>query len=117
VGIVQNVDTIKEKLKKYNQEHLLTFYDELAQEQKENLLEQISKINFEQMKELYEKTKKKIEFGESQIEPLEFIDKYKISKEKYSEYYEIGKKAIEQGKYSVVTMAGGQGTRLGDNRA
>lgn len=107
------MENIIDKLKQYNQEHLLTFYNELTKEEKEKLLNQISKIDFEQMKQLYLKTKEKPEIEECSIEPLEYIDKYKLSKEKYNEYYNAGMQAIKQGKYAVVTMAGGQGTRLG----
>ena len=43
----------KEILKKYNQEHLLAFYDKLTQEKKEKLINQILNINFEQINKLY----------------------------------------------------------------
>ena len=40
---------VKEILKKYDQLHLLQFYSELTEEQKSNLLNQILKINFEEI--------------------------------------------------------------------
>ena len=43
----------KEILKKYNQEHLLQFYDELSEEQKNILINQILNMNFEQILNLY----------------------------------------------------------------
>lgn len=69
----------KEILKKYNQEHLLDFYDKLTQEKKEKLINQILNINFEQINKLYENTKKPIEKDEAKIEPITYIDKNNIS--------------------------------------
>ena len=57
--------------------------------------------------------KKKIDKDENQITNINYVDKSKLSKEEYNKYYELGRKEIEEGKYAVVTMAGGQGTRLG----
>ena len=41
------------------------------------------------------------------------IDKSKLEKEEKETYKELGENIIKEGKYAVVTMAGGQGTRLG----
>lgn len=108
-----NFESVIEKLKAYKQEHLLTFYNELDEVQQKDLLQQICEIDFEQMKNLYLKTQEKIDIDHSKIDPLEYIDKYKVSKEDYDKYYSAGEKVIREGKYAVVTMAGGQGTRLG----
>ena len=40
-------------LKKYNQEHLLAFFDELTMSEKETLLSQIHNIDFEKINNLY----------------------------------------------------------------
>lgn len=112
---MEKFDEISDKLKRYNQQHLLNFYDELNKEQRECLLAQISNIDFEEIEELFENTKKEIDLTPNSIEPLEYIDKYFIEKERYEEYFNIGFNAILEGKYAVVTMAGGQGTRLGHN--
>ena len=102
----------KEILKKYNQEHLLAFYDKLTQEKKEKLINQILNINFEQINKLYENTKKPIEKDEATIEPITYIDKNNISDEERKHYKNLGIEEIKKGKLAAVTMAGGQGTRL-----
>ncbi len=107
-----NIEEIKRKLKKYGQEHLLNFYDTLDEKKQEKLLEQIERIDFELINSLYNKTKDGIKQEDSDVEPIDFIDKYKLN-DKYKYYEEIGKKAIKEGKLAAVTMAGGQGTRLG----
>lgn len=103
----------QEILKKYNQEHLLICYDKLSKEEQEKLLDQILRIDFEQILDLYEKTKKEISFKDCKIEPIQYVEKIKLSNEEEKNYKELGTRIIKDGKYAVVTMAGGQGTRLG----
>ncbi|MCR5146106.1 MAG: UDPGP type 1 family protein [Clostridia bacterium] len=102
-------------LKKYNQEHILNNYENESQEVKERLLNQILTIDFSQIKDLYESTKKQIDFSNDKIEPIDYVDKSALSAEELAKYTNLGEEAIRNGKYSVVTMAGGQGTRLGHN--
>jgi UDP-N-acetylglucosamine pyrophosphorylase len=103
---------VKEKLKKYNQEHLLVCYDKLIEQQKEELLDQILQLDFVHLDELYQRIKKQKDFNDCEIEPLPYIDKQKIPLEEKERYEQEGIKKIKEGKYAVVTMAGGQGTRL-----
>lgn len=105
----------KELLKKYNQEQLLFCYDKLIESQKEELLDQILSIDFEHMKQLYEETKETKSFKNFDIKPLSYIDKFKLPEEERKKYEDLGTDIIKKGKYAVVTMAGGQGTRLGHN--
>lgn len=107
-----DIEEVKHKLKKYGQEHLLNFYDKLDEKKQEKLLAQIEGIDFELINSLYNKTKDTNKKEEANVEPIDFIDKYKLN-EKYKYYEDIGKKAIKEGKLAAVTMAGGQGTRLG----
>jgi len=111
----QKYEKVTELLKKYNQEQLLIWYDKLIEQKKEELLDQILKVDFEQINELYESTKKSKDFKDAKIEPLPYIDKEKIEQEERQNYVKAGIEIIKQGKYAVVTMAGGQGTRLGHN--
>ena len=112
---MEKYDEVKEILKKNNQEQLLVCYDKLNAEGKEKLLDQILNVDFELIKDLYEKTKKGVEMGDDIIEPIEYVDKSKLSKEEYENYEKLGDKIIKEGKLAVLTMAGGQGTRLGYN--
>ena len=73
---------VKELLKKYNQEHLLTCFDELTSENKELLLNQILNIDFDLMSKLYEGTKKEVEIDTTSIEPISYIDKSKLSRKR-----------------------------------
>ena len=98
-------------LKKYHQEHLLNGYDKLDEQKKEKLLNQIFNIDFELINKLYDNTKNP-NVSEDKIEPMEYLDKYKLN-DKYKYYEKLGKDAIKEGKLAAVTMAGGQGTRLG----
>ena len=101
------------KLEKYGQEHLLSRYESLDEEKKSKIIKQIKNIDFDQTVELFNITTKSLKKPDGEIKNIEYVDKSKLSKEDYNKYYEIGKKQIEEGKYAVVTMAGGQGTRLG----
>ena len=107
-----NIEEIKRTLKKYGQEHLLNFYETLDERKQDQLLEQIENIDFELISSLYNKTKDGNKNDDADIEPIDYIDKYKLNGD-YKYYEEIGEKAIRAGKLAVVTMAGGQGTRLG----
>ena len=110
----KTLDEAKFLLKKYNQEHLLNGYENLDENKKKMLLDQIFSIDFELINSLYENTKKELNSSADKIEPMEYLDKYKLN-DKYKYYEKLGKDAIKQGKLAAVTMAGGQGTRLGHN--
>ena len=101
------------KLKKYNQEHILKY--DLNNKQQEELEKQIENIDFEQLKSLYESTKEEKCIEEKKIEHIPYTDKTKLTKEEQLSLFEIGEQVIKQGHYAVITMAGGQGTRLGHN--
>ena len=106
------LEEAKAILKKYNQEHLLNGYKKLEEKKQKQLLNQIMNIDFELIKSLYDNTKKENSTNDDKIEPMEYLDKYKLN-DKYKYYENIGKQAIKEGKLAAVTMAGGQGTRLG----
>ena len=107
-----NIEEIKRTLKKYGQEHLLNFYETLDERKQDQLLEQIENIDFELINSIYNKTKDGNKNDDADIKPIDYIDKYKLNGD-YKYYEEIGEKSIKAGKLAVVTMAGGQGTRLG----
>lgn len=105
----------EEVLKKYGQEHLLSQYEKLSEENKSKLLDEILTLDFNQIEELYKRINQTVDFANSKIEPIGYTDKSAMSDEELKHYEEIGLKAIKEGKLAAVTMAGGQGTRLGHN--
>ena len=107
-----NYETAKNIVKKYNQEHLLYFYDKLNNNDKQKLIDQIMNIDFDQMNNLYKSVNLSTQSQGEEIEPISYIDKTKINVEDKERYIKIGIEAIKQGKLAAVTMAGGQGTRL-----
>lgn len=102
-------------LKEYNQEHIIKFLEKLNDEKAEQLIKQIQKIDLHQITELYNSTKKTVEFKESKIEALKYLDKAKLTKEQKEKFDNLGIQVVKNNQYAVVTMAGGQGTRLGHN--
>ncbi len=112
--MIDTLQEVKSILKKYNQEHLLNGYQDLDERKKNELLKQILNTDFELINSLYLNRTKEKSYKNDKIEPMEYLDKYKLN-EKYKYYEDIGKHAIKNGKLAAVTMAGGQGTRLGHN--
>lgn len=100
-------------LKKYNQEQVLAFYNTLPKEEKELLLDQVLNIDFEKLISLYNEFQKDVSYTDAVITPLEHVEETKLSSYIKSKYVKKGEEIIENGGLAVITLAGGQGTRLG----
>ncbi len=111
--IMDRLKNTIEILKENNQEHIINLLEKLDGDAKEELINKINELDFEKMMHLYNATEKEVEYKEKNIEPIKALDKSRISKKQEDELNEIGEKILINGQYAVVTMAGGQGTRLG----
>lgn len=111
--MIDQLVKVKEILKKYNQEHLLYFYDELSYSQKENLLTQILDTDFEKILTLYKNSFKPINLNMDDVSPISHVEINKFNSDQINHYKSIGEKIIKLNQFAVVTMAGGQGSRLG----
>lgn len=100
-------------LRKYNQEQVLAFYNTLPKEEKELLLDQVLNIDFEKLISLYNEFQKDVSYTDAVITPLEHVEETKLSSYIKSKYVKKGEEIIENGGLAVITLAGGQGTRLG----
>lgn len=107
---IQAYEKAKLLLQKYKQDKLLKTLE--INENKEALVKQILSIDFEQLQQLYEQTQNISEMKDEEIENIAYVDGNQLNEEEKKNYQNIGEKIIKQGKYAVVTMAGGQGTRL-----
>lgn len=102
----------KEILKKYNQNHIIKFMDLADEETKEKMIEQVLRIDFEELKELQEKTYEELFVDLEELEPITAINPDRIEKSELDRYKKIGEDLIKKNKFAIATMAGGQGTRL-----
>ena len=109
---INNYENAKKILEKYNQQQIIDIANKMPEEKKEQLANQVQKIDFEEVKELYEKTFEDIYVDLEQLQPIRGVNPDKLPKEKLAEYEQIATKIIKQNKFAVATMAGGQGTRL-----
>ena len=103
-------DTAENILKKYGQEHILAYYDELNNTEKAELLSQIEMTDFSVLENL--KDENNISSKRGKFEPLDAVTIEDIEKNRET-YYSAGSEAIKEGKVAAVLLAGGQGTRLG----
>ena len=109
---MDKMQDVIELLTEYNQLHIVNWLNKLDENKKRELIEQINHIDLHQIAELYDNAKKEIKFKENKIEPIEYLDKQKMDENTKAELSKIGEQIIENGQYAVVTMAGGQGSRL-----
>lgn len=104
--------TYEEALKKLEpagQEHLLKYYDELGDGEKECLLAQIEALDLSLLDLIQDGVK---EVPKGRLAPLGAVTLEEIAAKK--EIYEAkGIEAVQAGKVGAVLLAGGQGTRLG----
>lgn len=106
---------IQESLRKFNQSHLLNFWDELSESQREQLMDDIEKVNLDEISIVAEKLNNSKDTERKKIEPVPYEVLNNISDMKIKEYQQSGMKIIKKGKVAAVLLAGGQGTRLGHN--
>ena len=111
--MINNFEKAKKILEKYNQEHLSYFYNELSEAEKKLLINQILKINFDEIIELYDKSFETQKLDISTVSPLPHVEKSNLTKNELNNYISIGENILKSNCFAVVTMAGGQGTRLG----
>lgn len=105
-------------LKRFGQEHVLKFYDELDDAGRERLLSQVEQYDWECLAEAVQThvvREPEIELPQ-RIEPVDYYPIAPGSTElqrKYAEARKLGENLIREGKVAAFTVAGGQGTRLG----
>ena len=100
-------------LKKNNQEHIISIMNNLSEEKKAAIAQQILDLDFKEIKKLYASTQKSKDIVIDKIDRIDPINPEKLTEAEIQEYLKIGKKAIRSKKLAVTIMAGGQGTRLG----
>ncbi|MDD6345773.1 MAG: UDPGP type 1 family protein [Oscillospiraceae bacterium] len=98
-----------EKLSVCGQQHILEYYDELSDDEKECLLSQVENLDMSLLKYFNERN---VSGKRGDFKPLGAVSIKEVS-ERYDEFSGAGLDAIKNGKVAAVLLAGGQGTRLG----
>lgn len=104
------MEKIQEQLRKYNQEHLLKYVDELSQCMRKQLFSQLEGIDWSFLDSL---DKNSVQTGD--IQPIDALTLNEIE-QKRMDYQKIGLESIRSGKLCLLLLAGGQGSRLGYDR-
>lgn len=108
-----NESEIINKLKEYEQTRTLKILENIDEENRKKVIEQLKDINFPQLKELYNNIKEEAEVDVGELKPIKSLNPAKITKEEKEAFEEIGANVVRANKFAVATMSGGQGTRLG----
>ena len=122
------MDILKQKLTSVGQDHLLAFYDDLSQVQQSQLVEELQRIDWQDLTKVFrEEVLPQLDTSGSSLKPASKIDDNllevlpdsclagttRCSAEQLDHYEQIGLKHIKTGKVAALLLAGGQGTRLG----
>lgn len=105
-------EAAREKLATYGQLHVLKYYEELSEKEKEALLEQIEATDFSVLSSKQQEVDRQMERGV--ITPLSAMELGEIQKRR-DEFTQLGLEAICSGEVGAVLLAGGMGTRLGSD--
>uniref|UniRef100_A0A182MK00 UDP-N-acetylglucosamine diphosphorylase n=1 Tax=Anopheles culicifacies TaxID=139723 RepID=A0A182MK00_9DIPT len=113
--------TIAEQLGKWHQHHLLTFWDELTDQQRAGLLDSLNdSVDCASLDEAFRRamataTSTKEDLNEL-LKPLareRYLSVAEATEVELEDLRQAGLEQIRQGRVGVILLAGGQGTRLG----
>jgi UDP-N-acetylglucosamine/UDP-N-acetylgalactosamine diphosphorylase len=107
-------DELIKKVYDYHQEHVFRYWGELDDRDKRNLLDELSAVDFELLKELSLQSMRE-ESELSDFEPAPFTPIPRTGEEikEYRAAGEAGEEHIRAGRVAAFVVAGGQGSRLG----
>lgn len=119
---MSDFNSVLDLLKKYNQEHVIRFWDKLDEKDKHCLSEDIRDVNIPEVVKMFNKAVEDMSANHQKLDdrmnPISAELYGAVSrspKELLVKYESIGLEQISLGKVGVLLMAGGQGTRLGVN--
>lgn len=114
---MNNYEKAKKILKEYKQDEIIEYLEKVNLDVREKVINQVLRIDFEELKELYDKTFEDLFVDLEELQPIAGVNPDRLQPSKLEEYENEGIKIIKENKFAVATMAGGQGTRLGHPRA
>lgn len=115
-----DMDKVKQLLSDHNQQHLMQFWDQLDNNERELLMEDIQSLRLEEVVKFFRKTASETNDDQEKLDdriqpiPAELHGSItRTTPEKLKAYQYEGLKQVANGRVAVLLLAGGQGTRLG----
>jgi len=119
-SIIMDINTLRSKLNAVGQEHLLQFWDQLDQEQQQELYDELSELDLDEVMEYFTRTVAEMNSAgeklDDKMQPLTESQCGSMAQSTDREvgYYEsLSLEEISKSHVGILLLAGGQGTRLG----
>ena len=114
------MNTIKELLEKHSQQHVIRWWDELSATEQQQLTHQINSTDFDLIHTTWQQAshngqeaKPAVDRVDKAIAPQNVIRPHECTTDTLLNAQSTGEQLLAGGKVAVITVAGGQGTRLG----
>src|SRR5437588_1148104 len=107
---------LHERLRHYQQEHVLAWWDQLTEAQQTSLLDQVQALDLDQLCRLYGERDHAYPLPAPEtITPIPVVQLGEIAKDDVRSKHirELGETALRRGEVAALVVAGGQGSRLG----
>jgi UDP-N-acetylglucosamine/UDP-N-acetylgalactosamine diphosphorylase len=104
-------DDLLKRLRHHRQEHVLTWWDRLSQEERPGLVEQLQALDLEHLARLFERRDQSYP-APPPVHAIQPIPVIRLGQDEAAARRR-GTEALRRGEVAVVLVAGGQGSRLG----
>src|SRR5436305_1921885 len=108
--MVQVPARLRQRLEQYGQDHVLSAWDRLGDEQRQTLLQQLQQLDLEQLRQLYEQ--RNSTYMLPTLDRLKPIPVVRLGADSQVARAR-GEDVLRRGEVAVLLVAGGQGSRLG----
>merc|ERR1712121_388469 len=119
-SIIMDIDTLRSKLKDVGQDHLLQFWDQLDQGQQQELYDELSDLDLDEVMEYFNRTVAEMNSAgeklDDRMQPLtesQCGSMASSTDRELAQYESLSLEEISKSHVGILLLAGGQGTRLG----